>query len=279
MRFGFHISIAGGFSKVVDRAKARRCETIQIFSRNPRAWVHTPLDLTDVGVFKDEVRKAEIDPVFVHLPYLVNLASKQSGTYGRSIGVMTEDLIRADTLAASYLIMHIGSRLGSAKEEALSLLVRGIDRVLGVVENGVILLLENTSGQGTQIGSRFEEIGAVIQGVENKKRVGVCLDTAHAFAAGYDISTKKGLDRTLRELDRFVGLERLFLIHLNDTRVPLGSGRDRHWHIGKGLIGVRGFRHVVNHPSLRHLPGIMETPRKEDREDLENMTAILSLAE
>jgi len=277
MRFGFHISIAGGFSKVVQRARVCRCQTIQIFSCNPRGWAHTPLNESDVAVFKEAVRKAEIFPVFVHLPYLVNLATRRSGFYIRSLRVLAEDLRRAETLSASYLIMHMGSRLDSAEQEAINTLAVSINRVFREVENQIILLIENTSGQGTQIGWRFEEIGAVIERVENQCRIGVCLDTAHAFGAGYDISSRKGLDATLRELHRFVGLERLFLIHLNDTKVPLGSRKDRHWHIGTGHIGIEGFRNIVNDPRLSHLPGIMETPRKNDHDDLKNMSVIQSL--
>ena len=264
---------------MVKRARTRRCETIQIFSRNPRGWVSIPLDQRDVTIFKEEVKEAGISPLFVHLPYLVNLATRQSDSYERSLSLLADDLRRAETLSAPYLIMHMGSRLASDEQEAVTTLAKSINRVFQEVENQIVLLLENTSGQGTQIGWRFEEIGAVIERVENKSRIGVCFDTAHAFGAGYDISTRRGLDATLIELDRFVGLEKLFLVHLNDTKVPLGSGRDRHWHIGKGLIGIEGFRNIVNHPRVSHLPGIMETPRKKDHEDLENMAVIQSLVE
>lgn len=279
MRFGFHISIAGGFSKVVERARGRRCQTIQFFSRNPRGWAGAPLDERDVAVFTEAVRKAEIFPLFVHLPYLVNLAVRRSGYYRRSLGVLAEDLHRAEKLSASYLIMHMGSRLGASEQEAVTTLAESINQVFREVENRVILLLENTSGQGTQIGWRFEEIGAVVERVEDQRRIGICLDTAHAFGAGYDISHRKGLDATLDEIDHFVGLEKLFLIHLNDTRVPLGSRKDRHWHIGKGRIGFEGFRNIVNDPRLSHLPGIMETPRKNDDQDIQNMSVIQSLVE
>lgn len=279
MRFGFHISIAGGFSKVVQRARVCRCQTIQIFSRNPRGWNSTDFNEKDVAVFKKELREAAISPVFIHLPYLPNLATRRSRFYDRSLRVLAEDLRRAETLSASYLIMHMGSRLDSTEQEAINTLAESINRVFREVENHIILLLENTSGQGTQIGSRFEEISAVIEKVENQRRIGVCLDTAHAFGAGYDISSRKGLDATIRELHRFVGLERLFLIHLNDTKVPLGSRKDRHWHIGKGHIGIEGFRNIVNDSRLSHLPGIMETPRKNDHDDLKNMSIIQSLVE
>ncbi len=279
MRFGFHISIAGGFSKVVQRAKTRGCQSIQLFSRNPRGWKSTALNEEDVAVFKKELKKAAISPVFVHLPYLANLAAPLSGFYDKSLTLLAEDLRRADILSATYLIMHMGHRLESSEQEAVDTLANSINRVFQKVENPTILLLENTSGQGTQVGSRFEEIGAVIERVKNPQRIGVCLDTAHAFGAGYDLSNRKGLDATLKAFHRFVGLERLFLIHLNDTQASLGSHQDRHWHIGKGNIGPEGFRNIVNDPRLSHLPGIMETPRKNDHEDRENMAVIRGLVE
>jgi deoxyribonuclease-4 len=279
MRFGFHISIAGGFSKVVDRARIRGCETIQLFSRNPRGWDAAALDREEVEAFKRERAEASISPVFVHLPYLPNLATRRTPFYGRSFKVLCEDLRRAEVLSAPYLVMHMGSRLESDERDAVNTLAEGINRALREVANSVILLFENTSGQGTQIGSRFEEIGSVLRKIENQGRIGLCLDTAHAFGAGYNMATKRGLDVTLRELDRFVGLEKLSLVHLNDTRVPLGSHTDRHWHIGKGRIGVRGFRNIVNDPRLSHLPGIMETPRKNDQEDLENMATMRRLVD
>lgn len=277
MRFGFHISIAGGFSKVVERARIRGCETIQLFSRNPRGWKSTDLDERDVAHFKMKLKAAGIHPVFIHLPYLPNLAARWAPFYDRSLGVLVEDLRRGETLSASCLIMHMGSRLSSSKEEAVATLAESINWALCQVENQITLLLENTSGQGTQIGSRFEEIGSVMKRVEKKERIGICLDTAHAFGAGYDLSNQRGLDATLEELDRFVGLDKLFLLHLNDTEVPLGSRKDRHWHIGKGHIGLQGFRNIVNDPRLSDLPGIMETPRKNDNMDLKNMSVIRSL--
>lgn len=279
MRFGFHISIAGGFSKVVERAKIRHCETIQLFSRNPRGWNSAGLDESDVAVFKKKLRETTISPLVVHLPYLPNLATSGSRFYDRSLCVLAEDLRRAETLSASYLVMHMGSRLDSSEQEAINTLAESINRVLGHVENRVVLLLENTAGQGSQIGWRFSEIGWVMRRIKDQSRVGLCLDTAHAFGAGYDLSRRTGLDATLKELHRFVGLERLFLIHLNDTKVVLGSHKDRHWHIGKGRIGLEGFRTIVNDPRLSHLPGIMETPRKKDQEDIENMKTIRSLVE
>jgi len=279
MRFGFHISIAGGFSKVAGRARLRGCDTIQFFSRNPRGWKYDPLDDEDVKAYRNTIKSSDLFPVFLHLPYLPNIASRESKFYRRSIDSIVADLDRAEMLDAQYLIIHIGHRMESSEGEAVEAVCDGIDQAFERVENKVILLLENTAGQGSEIGYSFEQIKKIIDGVQVKKRMGICLDTAHTFEAGYDLSNKAGLERTLELFDKAVGLKRLHLLHMNDSKTPLGSRKDRHWHIGEGHIGIEGFRNIVNHPSLTHLPGIMETPRSDTVEDLKNMKVIKSLVE
>jgi deoxyribonuclease-4 len=277
MRFGFHISIAGGFSKVAERAEVRGCETIQFFSRNPRGWKYEPLDHNEVEAFRTSIRSPGLFPVFLHLPYLPNIASLRSPFYSRSIDSIATDLERAGQLGAQFLIIHIGHRLDSSEDEAVDAVSQGIHQALKRVKNSVILLLENTAGQGSEIGSTFEQIRAIIDRVDETERVGLCLDTAHSYEAGYDLSNKEGIERTLENMDHTVGLKRLHLLHLNDSKTPLGSHKDRHWHIGEGHIGLKGFRYLVNHPLLRHLPGIMETPRTDTVEDLKNMKVIRRL--
>ena len=279
MRFGFHISIAGGFSKVVERARVRGCETIQFFSRNPRGWKYSPLNKKEVEEFRLSVRSAGLSPIFLHMPYLPNIASLKSKFYKRSIRSVSTDLQRAERLGAQYLIIHIGHRMESSEDEAIEAVSAGINQAFEKVKNSVTLLMENTAGQGTEIGSNFDQIKKIIEGVEENGRLGVCLDTAHTFEAGYDLSNKNGLDRTLEKFDEMIGLKRLHLLHLNDSKTPLGSRKDRHWHIGEGYIGLEGFRNLVNHPLLKNLPGIMETPRKDTVEDLKNMDVIRSLDE
>jgi len=279
MRFGFHLSIAGGVSKVFERARKRGCETIQFFSRNPRGWKYGPLDEEEVSFFRSSLPSSGLFPVFLHMPYLPNLASRESKFYIRSMDSLVIELERAEQLGAQYLILHLGHRMEASEEEAIDAVCEGIDQAFEKRTSPVILLLENTAGQGSEIGSTFEEIGRIIRGVGENKRVGVCLDTAHAFEAGYDLSQKDGLERTLESFDRQVGLNRLHLLHLNDSKTPLGSGADRHWHIGEGHIGLDGFRSLVNHPLLNSLPGIMETPRKDTVEDVKNMRVIRSLVE
>jgi deoxyribonuclease-4 len=279
MRFGFHISIAGGFSKVVERAHARGCETIQFFSRNPRGWKYSPLNEKEVKAFRSSIQSSTLFPVFLHMPYLPNIASSKSKFYKQSIHSIATDLQRAEQLGAQYLIIHIGHRMESSEDQAIEAVSQGIDQAFEKVKNDIILLMENTAGQGTEIGYTFDQIKKIIEGVHDHQRMGVCLDTAHSFEAGYDLSNKDGIERTLETFDQTIGLKRLHLLHLNDSKTPLGSRKDRHWHIGEGYIGPEGFRCLINHPLLGNLPGIMETPRKDTVEDLKNMEVIRSLVE
>ncbi len=277
MRFGFHISIAGGLSKVTSRARERGSETIQLFSRNPRGWKYGPLDTEEVNTFKADIKTSGIAPIFVHLPYLPNLASAKSDLYDKSVDSLSTELRRTEILGIPFLIMHIGSRLETPEDEALELVASGINTALKRVKNQVVILLENTAGMGTEVGYNFNQIKKIFDRVNENERLGLVLDTAHAFEAGYDLRTKTGLDKTLDEMDKTIGLDRLRLLHLNDSKTALDSRVDRHWHIGEGYIGLAGFRNIVNHPKLKTLPGIMETPRMDTKEDLKNMGTIRSL--
>src|SRR4030043_1829204 len=279
MRFGFHISISGGFSKVVEKAEIRGCETIQFFSRNPRGWKYYSPHHDEAETFRTSIRSSNLSPLFLHLPYLPNVASKESKFYSRSIDSIVTDLERAEQLGAPYLIIHIGHQMESSEDEAMEAVAWAINQAFDRIRNSIVLLLENTAGQGTEIGYQFRQIKKIIEGVEERDRIGICLDTAHAFEAGYDLSRKEEIERTLESFDRMIGLKRLHLLHLNDSKTPLGSRKDRHWHIGEGYIGKEGFRELINHPSIRTLPGIMETPRKDTVEDLKNMRGIRSLME
>ena len=277
MRFGFHISIAGGFSKVVEKAEQTQCETIQLFSRNPRGWKYKDLDCSDVKQFKADLKASNLSPCFLHLPYLPNLAAAKNELYVKSIDSLCEDLRRAGILGIPFLVAHVGSRVTLSEGEAIKKMVKAINESLKRVSNRVIILLENTAGQGTELGSNFAQIEQILAGMNDRRRMGVCLDTAHAFQAGYDLSSKRELNKALNEFDRSIGLGNLHLLHLNDSKSPLGSHSDRHWHIGQGNIGLDGFRNIVNHPQLSHLPGIMETPRGELKDDLRNMRVIRGL--
>jgi deoxyribonuclease-4 len=271
MRIGFHISIAGGFRQVVQRARDRQCETIQLFLRNPRGWKYKPLDQDDVVIFKQEVQRERISPVFVHMPYLPNLASPDKRLFERSVDSMIEDLKRSEKIGAQFLIMHVGS--SKNKKEGMRRMIRGINRALARVKNKVKLILENTAGSGNELGYTFKQIKEIIAGTDQEKRMGMVFDTAHGFEAGYDMRTKEGVNKTIEECDRLLGLDRLYLIHLNDSRTKLGSRKDRHWHIGKGEIGD-GMKYILNHPALQEKPFIMETPRTSVNDDLMNMKMV-----
>jgi len=277
MRLGFHISIAGGFSRVVPRALKKGCGVIQFFSRNPRAWTDGSLKPNEVESFRKALSQTAITPLFLHAPYLLNLASPKPELYARSITYLCEELQRAQVLGAQFVIVHVGNRLDSTEAIALERISRAIDSSCTAVNNSVQLLLENTAGQGTEVGYQFNQLQSILEQLQDKKRIGICLDIAHAFEAGYDLSTSKGLDRLLDEFDTLIGLDKLKVLHLNDSRSKSGSRVDRHWHIGEGEIGLSGFRNIVNHPALIHLPGIMETPRKTDADDLRNMAVMRSL--
>lgn len=264
---------------MVARAIHLGCETIQIFSGNPRGWENKPLSLAEATKFKEEVKKEKINPVFVHMPYLPNIASPRENLYLKSIKSLQEDLVRTEKLGAAYLVLHLGSRTTSSEAKARGRITQAINHALAQVKNGVIILLENTAGQGTAIGYSFSQIKELLNGIDNKNRVGVCLDTAHAFEAGYDLSEKEGLEKAIEEFDRLIGLEKLSFLHLNDSKTPLSSRIDRHWHIGDGYIGREGFRRIINHSELSHLPAILETPRKSDEDDLKNMSVVRNLVE
>ena len=277
MRLGFHISIAGGLPQVILRALKNRCEVIQIFSRNPRSWKNSSLNPEGIKSFQRALSQTSISPVFLHTPYLLNLASPKEELYTRSINYLREELQRAHRLGAQFVIVHVGNRLNIKEEKALERVSRAINLTLDKVRNSVQLLLENTAGQGTEIGYKFSQLQSILNQLEDKKRIGICLDIAHAFEAGYDLSNSKGLDQMLEEFDTLIGLSKLKVLHLNDSRTRFGSRVDRHWHIGEGEIGLSAFRNIVNHPALSHLPGIMETPRKTDADDMRNMEVMKSL--
>ncbi|UCG91104.1 MAG: deoxyribonuclease IV [candidate division WOR-3 bacterium] len=274
MKLGFHISIAGGFKNVLQRAEARGCETVQLFSRNPRGWKYSPLDPEDIALFKEGVKSKRISPVFVHMPYLPNLASSTTQLFKRSVDSLIEDLKRSEVIGAPFLIMHIGSSEDNVK--GMKQMMYGINRAFAQVRNNVVLLLENTAGSGHELGSEFEQLHEIMSGVDEKKRIGIVFDTAHAFEAGYDLRTKDRVAKTIERFDNVIGLRKLYAIHLNDSKTKLGSRSDRHWHIAQGEIG-RGMRYILTHPALQELPFIMETPRTNLKEDLMNMRAVKKL--
>jgi deoxyribonuclease-4 len=270
--------MSGGFSKVLERARAVECETMQMFSSNPRGWGAADLDAEDVARFRADMKDSGISPIFVHAPYLPNVVATGANAK-RSVKALVTQAERCAALGVRFLILHMGKALGAEEESALARTAKNVDAVLARTPESVMLLLENTAGMGSEVGHRFEQIAAVIGKVGQRDRVGVVLDTAHAFEAGYEFRTKAGLDATLREFDRLVGISRLHLLHLNDSKTEFGSRVDRHWHIGEGKIGSEGMGHIVNHPLLSNLPAVMETPRDSAADDLRNLKAVRSLVQ
>ena len=279
MRLGVHVSIAGKIYEAVDRAKALNCECMQIFSRNPRGWQATKLDKADVEEFKKRRKEADITPLVVHIPYLINLASPEDRLYEKSIQAYLEDIRRADLLSAEYFVTHLGSHKGKGRDLGIDRFARALDKIIKELKPKVKILLENTSGSGNWLGGDFEDIAEIMTKSHQKDKLGLCFDTCHAYAAGYDIKNKKGLDETLKKIDKLIGINKLKLIHINDSKGDLGSHLDRHQHIGKGKIGRDGFKLILHHPKLRDLPYVLETPKEDIKSDPMNLKTVRSIYE
>jgi len=278
MKIGFHISIGGSIDRAIDRAVGMGCNTLQMFSRNPRGWRSRKLDSEVVRRFRVKLKESEIWPVFIHTSYLLNLASPKMDVYQKSTEVLKDELSRAAELSVPYVVTHLGSHLGHGKRNGFKRIVDAINESFSAVENNVVLLLENTAGTRNSMGSSFEDIEYISSRIEDRKRVGVCFDTCHAFAAGYDLVSRGAVEHTLQRFDDVVGLENLKLMHLNDCKGGLGSKLDRHEHIGMGKIGERGFRNILK-SKLGQLPLILETPVDERRDDFENLRKVIELAQ
>jgi deoxyribonuclease-4 len=281
VRVGVHVSIAGSIDKAVDRAQEKGCDTFQIFSRNPRGWKIKALTKTDISRFIEKLNRTGLFPPVDHMPYLPNLAAPTDEVYTKSVEALTEELNRCNALQIPYLVTHLGSHRGSGKEAGLQRIVDAIDTAFsGIAEeaNGVMLLLENTAGTKNSMGGTFEDIRHIMDRLEHKDRIGVCFDTCHAFAAGYELRTAESLNKTLQHFDEVLGLENLKLIHLNDAKGGLDSRLDRHEHIGLGYIGEEGFRVILNDARLKELPMILETPVDDRRDDLGNLEKVRELA-
>ncbi len=266
MILGSHLSIAGGVDKAIDRAYALNENALQIFSQNVRAWKTRQLGVEEVEKFKNKREKYGIDYVVIHTSYLLNLASPKDKLWEKSKAGLLEEIERADALGISAINTHIGSHTGSGLENGLNRLVTALRDITETEEfnnSTVTILLENTAGAGSTLGSDFSELGQVLDQIDYPDRFGVCVDTCHGFAAGYDLSTKYGVQCTLESFDEHVGTDNLKLVHLNDSKGELGSNKDRHNHIGRGKIGEEGFKAIINHPDVRDLPFILETPKEK----------------
>jgi deoxyribonuclease IV len=272
-RIGVHVSIAGKIWESLERARALGCNTMQIFSRNPRAWQASEFDSSDIENFKRLKAEYDIAPVAVHIPYIINLATPIDGLYRKSIIAYIEDLGRSDALGAEYFVTHLGSHVGTGEDGGIRRFGAALNQIISKARPKTMILLENTAGSGSCIGYKFEHIKRIIGSLDRPERVGVCLDTAHTFESGYDIKTKAGLERTFKEFDKLVGLDLIKVVHFNDSLSSLGSKVDRHEHIGKGNIGSEALKRIINHPRLKNAAFIMETPKDTDADDKRNLAA------
>lgn len=270
-RIGVHVSIAGRIWESLERAKALGCNAMQIFSRNPRSWQASEFDSSDIENFKKLKIDYDIAPVAVHIPYIINLATPIDGLYKRSIVAYIEDIARADVLGAEYVVTHLGSHVGTGEDKGIKRFSAALNQIVNRTKPMTMVLLENTAGSGSCIGYKFEHIKQIIDKLDHPEKIGVCLDTAHTFESGYDIKTKAGLEKTLKKFDTLIGLDRIKVVHFNDSLSTISSHVDRHQHIGKGNIGLAAMKRIINHPKLKRAAFIMETPKNSDKDDKMNL--------
>ena len=275
-KIGFHAPIKGGLHNALLLAKDTGCDTVQLFSRNPRGWMAKPLTVEDVLLFRKTRRQTKISPVLIHCNYLVNLATADDAMLQKSRESFREEVVRALFLGVDYLVVHPGSSRGACEADGIALCASSLKLACKGLELGSFrILLENTAGQGDCIGHRFEHLQEIMR-LCPKLPLGVCMDTAHAFTAGYDIREADGLEALLQRVQKTVGVRNVRAIHFNDSRAVYNSRVDRHWHIGEGHIGADALRRVAQHPKLKHAAFILETPYDDPRADLKNLAMLRS---
>jgi len=275
---GAHMSVAGGLYRSLLRGKEAGCQVIQIFSRNRSRWTCPRLSTEEIDRFLKTRSETSIEPVAVHTSYLINLASPRPEVFEKSSVALKEELDRAEQLMIPFLVIHPGAHLGRGEKRGIKQITEAIKNVAGRSQNNrVTILFEMTAGQGTNLGYRLEQLAELIEGTESEVRVGVCFDSCHAFAAGYDFTSEDDYNRLFRRFDRVIGLSRLKLFHLNDSKGRLGSRLDRHEHPGQGFIGLEPFSLLLNDPRFTGLPFLLETPKGKNEEGLDLDIANLGL--
>ena len=278
-RIGFHAPISGGLQNALLKARALDCDTVQIFSRNPRGWMARPLTVEEIERFRAVRAETAISPVAIHCNYLVNLAAANPEILEKSRASFREEVERGIQLGADFLVVHPGSAKGSCEADGIRTCADSLKVACDGIELGSFrILLENTAGQGECIGHRFEHLGEIIEAC-TELNLGVCLDTAHAFTAGYDMREADGLDATIASLERNVGTKRVRAVHFNDSKAEYNSRVDRHWHIGLGHIGRDALCRIARHPKLSHAAFLLETPQDETRDDARNIDVLRSFIE
>ena len=272
MQVGCHVSASGSIDKSVDNAVERDCSAFQIFTRNPRGWNAKELTDNDISNFKSKLESSKIDrfATCAHMPYLPNLATPKDDAFEKSVNTLINEVERCAQLGIPYLVTHLGSHLGTGEEAGIKKLVEALTKA-GQTKNDVMILLENTAGQKNSVGSDFKQLGEIFKQLKPGKKFGVCLDTCHAFVAGYDLRTADKVKETFKEFDKHVGIENLKILHLNDARGEIGCNLDRHYHLGLGGIGEEGITSVVKFANKKKIPIILETPIDDDRDDFENV--------
>ena len=284
MRFGAHVSVAGGLPAAFERGLEHGCQTLQVFVTNPRAWAFTTLKDETVETFRKRreelaARKSTaVFPIVAHMPYLPNLSSTKPDFLVKSKQSLAANLDACNRLGIEYLVVHMGKHDGAGIDPALDKMTKSITEVLDKIDGDTVLLMENTAGQGTETGRTLAEMGRLLGLLGAGERVGVCLDSCHLFAAGYDFRTREGMASLLEEIEQHIGIARLHVFHLNDSKRECGSHVDRHSHIGEGHIGEAGFRRLLRCAALKHLPGILETPQDTDDSIDRNLATLRRLA-
>jgi deoxyribonuclease IV len=278
MKLGMHIGTAGSLVGTPARAKAMGAETIQVFASNPRGWKPTLYTDGQGEAFRVAATESGIDPVWIHMIYLVSYGTPDDEQREKSVTAMRQMLATADVLGARGVVTHMGSHKGLGFDQALTRITDSFTRVLEASEHS-LLLMENSAGAGGNIGNSLEELAAMLDAMKGHPRIGVCIDTAHALTSGYDIRTPEGLDDFIGRFDSLIGLDRLAVMHLNDSKADYATHVDRHENIGDGFIGTEGFRGIINHPRLANISGVLEVPGIDGKSgpDLENMNRLLAL--
>jgi deoxyribonuclease IV len=280
LRLGAHESVAGGLHLALERAAAAGCASLQIWTRNSRQWEAPPLDESAIHQFRAAPEHLQIHPIVAHASYLINIASPDDALYRRSIRALSDEVTRCEQLDIPYLVLHPGAHTGSGAEAGSARAIAALREVLAAMPHRrVRILLETTAGHGTALGGAFEGLAELLFGADDGNGLGICLDTCHAFAAGHELRSRSGYEETMAAFAETIGTNHLRVVHLNDSRHPLGSRKDRHEHIGKGEIGLEAFGYLLTDPRLDGLPGILETPKSEDlHEDRENLARLREAA-
>lgn len=279
LRLGAHTSIAGGLHKALERGAALGCRIVQVFSKPNKQWAAKPILPPDLEAWFGARERTGVEPAMVHTSYLINVGSPDAAAWTKSYQALLEEYRRCQLLRIPYMIMHPGAHLGAGEAAGVANIARALTRLLRAQpDNETVVLLENTAGQGTNLGHRFEHLRDLLAAVDDPQRVGVCVDTCHTLAAGYDLTTPAGWEETFAEFERVVGTAAIQAFHVNDSKRELGSRVDRHEHIGRGHLGLTPFRCLVNDPRFRALPLAIETPKPSEQADLINLAILRALA-